>query len=319
MAGHVRELNAYLANNVSLSMPGISGRGQSLIVLEEDYLELREHLGMDVHGIIGYEFFSHFVVMINYGRKLITVYDPEVFRPRRRHTAIPFTIEQSRPYITNTSITQHDGTVINPKLLLDSGASHGLMLETDTDEDISMPGKTLETIIGWGLGGELSGYLGRIKSLSIDKFKLKDVLVSYVYDFSHQEVIRIIGRNGSIGGDVLSRFTVTFDYPGNMLYLRKNKTFRQAFEFNLSGINLIAIGLGLNSFMIINVIENSPASQAGVRVGDVILAVNRRFSFDLTIAEINNKLHSGAGRKMNLTLARNSEIVRVSFRLKRLI
>lgn len=317
-AGHVRELNAYLASNVSLSMPGINGRGQSLIVLEEDYLELRNHLGVDVHGIIGYEFFNHFVVMIDYDRNLITVYDPEVFRPRRKHTAIPIEIDQGRPYISAT-IAQYNGTVIDTKLLLDSGASHGVLLETDTEPDIFLPDKRLKTVIGWGLGGELSGFLGRINHLRLDKFEFRDVLVSFAEDYSSEEISQLTGRNGSIGGDLLSRFTITFDYNAGMLYLRKNRTFGYPFEFNLGGIDLVAFGPNYASFRIVNVIMNSPAWEAGIQVGDVILSVNGKTNSNLTLSEINTILRTGPGSRINIELIRNNEVIKTSFKLKRLI
>jgi hypothetical protein len=317
-AGHIKELNAYLASNVSLSMPGINGRGQSLIILEEDYLELRNHLGIDVHGIIGYEFFNHFVVMIDYDRNLITVYDPKVFRPRRKHIAIPFEIDQARPYIS-AAITQQNGTEIDSKLLLDSGASHGVLLETDTDPGIFLPDERLKTVIGWGLGGELSGYLGRIKNLHLDKFEFRNVLVSFAEDYSTEEMSRLTGRNGSIGGDLLSRFTVTFDYNAGMLYLKKNRTFRYPFDFNLGGLDVVAIAPDYASFRIVNVTKNSPAWEAGIQVGDMILSMNGKPSSNMTLSEINTMLRTGPGSRINIELIRNNEVIKNSFRLKRMI
>lgn len=317
-AGHIRELNAFLASNVSLSLPGISGKGQSLIVLEEDYLELRNHLGMNVHGIIGYEFFNHFVVLIDYDRKLITVYDPDVFKPRKRFAAIPFSMEQGRPYITAT-ITQQDGTVFKPKLLIDSGASHGLLLETDTDENIKLPEQRIRTIIGWGLGGELSGYLARVPHVTIDRFDFKNVMVSFADNYSDEEVTRITRRNGSIGGDLLNRFTVIFDYPHGMIYLQKNRFFSYPFEFNLGGLDLIATGEDYSSFKVINVIENSPAAEAGILIGDQIIAINGKFTSDLSLSEINTQLRSRPGTRMIFVINRNSQIKKISFKLKRMI
>lgn len=317
-AGHIRELNAYLATNVSLAMPGINGQGQSLIVLEEDYLELRTHLGMNVHGIIGYEFFNHFVVKIDYENKLITVYDPEVFKPQRNFTAIPITIEHGRPYF-EASMTQYNGSVFNPKLLIDSGASHGLLLEKDTDENILLPENNLETIIGWGLGGELKGSLGRITNLSINKFEFEDVLASFTENYSSPHVNLITNRNGSIGGDLLNRFTVTVDYNGGMLYLRKSRSYSYPFEFNLAGIDIIADGVDFNTFKVINVIEGSPAFLAGLKNDDHIVAVNGKSALNLTLTEINNILRSRPGSRVILVLNRDNEIIKTSFRLKRMI
>ena len=60
--GGEKLIDAYVANNVSLSLSGVSGKGHALLVLEEDYLELRNQLGTDVHGILGYELFSRFII-----------------------------------------------------------------------------------------------------------------------------------------------------------------------------------------------------------------------------------------------------------------
>src|SRR5690606_8664347 len=62
-------IDAYITNNVSLELPGVLGRGHALLVLGEDYLELRNYLGTDVHGILGYELFSRFIVQIDYDKK----------------------------------------------------------------------------------------------------------------------------------------------------------------------------------------------------------------------------------------------------------
>jgi len=61
-AGGENLVNAYITNNVTLDLPGVHGRGHAMLVLETDYLELRNSLGSDVHGILGYELFSRFVV-----------------------------------------------------------------------------------------------------------------------------------------------------------------------------------------------------------------------------------------------------------------
>lgn len=316
--GQVRELNAYLASNIALSMPGITGLGQSLIVLEEDYLELKNHLGTNVHGIIGYEFFNHFVVKIDYENLMVTVYEPKVFKPNRKFTAVPFTLENGRPYL-QISVEQQNGSVIHPKLLVDSGASHGLMFETSSDSGIVMPDTTLQTIIGWGLGGELPGNLGRIKKATIEPFEFHDVLVSYTEGFPDNEFTQQIGRNGSIGGDLLSRFTPVFDYNSGLLYLKKNRSYKQPFEFNMSGIDIVATGMLYNSFEVINVVEASTAYAAGVRTGDEILKINGKPVAELNITEINGILRSKPGSRINLVLKRDGETRKVTFRLKRLI
>jgi hypothetical protein len=317
-AGYIRELAAYLATNVTLSLPGITGRGQSLIVLEEDYLGLGSHLGMNIHGIIGYEFFNHFVVQIDYDHKIVTVFTPEKFKPRRRFTPVPITLDFGRPYM-EAQITQSNGSVINTKLLLDSGASHGLLLEIDSNDSIYMPEKRLETVIGWGLGGELSGYMARINQMDFGGFSFENVLVSLAKDYSDQEVNKLIGRNGTVGGELLGRFTTIYDYSSKVVYFRRNRGYSQPFEFNLSGVDLVATAFTNNAFRIINIIENSPADEAGLQPGDLVLAINGKFSYQYTLSEINTMLRERPGNRISMTINRNDEVKRVNFRLRRMI
>src|SRR5690606_19407887 len=81
-------VEAYITNTVSLDLPGIHGTGHALLVLNEDYLELRNYLGTDVHGILGYELFSRFIVEINYEKKLLIVSSPTNFKPKRRYKRV---------------------------------------------------------------------------------------------------------------------------------------------------------------------------------------------------------------------------------------
>ena len=57
-AGGMRIVEAFVTGNVSLDIPpGVIGRGHVMLVLAEDYLQLRNYLGTNVHGIVGYELF----------------------------------------------------------------------------------------------------------------------------------------------------------------------------------------------------------------------------------------------------------------------
>ncbi len=72
--GGQKLVDAYVTNNVSLQLPGIRGRGHAMLVLDQDYLELRNYLGTDVHGILGYELFSRFIIEVDYEQKNVDHY-----------------------------------------------------------------------------------------------------------------------------------------------------------------------------------------------------------------------------------------------------
>src|SRR6476620_3688714 len=102
--GGEKLIDAYITNNVSLELPGVLGRGHAMLVLEEDYLELRNYMGTDVHGILGYELFSRFLVEVDYERKILTLMLPNRFKATRKYKAIPIRIEDTKPYITTQVI-----------------------------------------------------------------------------------------------------------------------------------------------------------------------------------------------------------------------
>jgi hypothetical protein len=315
--GGVKLIDAYVTNNVSLELPGITGKGHAMLVLEQDYLELRNYLGTDVHGILGYELFSRFLVKIDYEKKLLTLMQPKKFRPGKKYQTIPIRIEDTKPYMI-VPIILADGTQLSAKLLVDSGASHGLMLEPSTDKRITVPDHAVSSIIGRGLGGEITGKVGRINSMQLGNYDLKDVIANFPDPNSYFDSLKMgrTPRNGAIGGEVLSRFTVIFDFPKELIHLKKNPAFKKRFHYNLSGVTLKAKGSKLNVFEITEVRRESAAEKAGVRAGDVVVAINGMSANDLNLNLLTGFFNLKPGKKIHLVLDRKGERIRMDFRLE---
>jgi hypothetical protein len=316
--GLIRDIKAYVASNVTIRLPGITGRGQTLIVLGEDYLNLQSHIGKNVHGVLGYDFITHFVVKVDYVRKRVTVYDREHFSPPRGYTELPVTIATGRPYI-EASFAQTDGSIGKGKFLLDSGASHSILFEIDKGVEVQLPIKTLQTIVGWGLGGEIQGVLGRVPSFKIGPFELKKVVVSFTSDLKTLAIAGELPRIGSIGGEVLGRFTTIYDYQGNKLYLKRNHQFRRGFEYNMSGIDVTAGGKEFKTFTISHIAVNSPAWVAGMKEGDVIVAINGKGAAEFSLEEINAVFRSAAGSWVTIVVMRNQSFEVFKLRLRRVL
>lgn len=310
-------IDAYITNNVSLELPGVTGRGHALLVLGEDYLELRNYLGTDVHGILGYELFSRFIIQIDYDKKLLTLSVPSRFKKRRKFQAIPIKIEDTKPYVT-TSVVLSDGTQLTAKLLVDSGASHGLMLEPTSDRRIRVPENTVSSVIGRGLGGEITGKVGRIKSLRLGNYDIHGVIANFPDPNSYFDSLKLgaTQRNGAIGGEVLSRFTVIFNFPKEEMYIKKNQAFKKKFHYNLSGLTVKAKGSRLNVFEVTEVREKSAAYNAGLEAGDLLLSINGVNTKSLDLNSINGFFNNRPGKKINLVVDRAGQQMKVSFELE---
>jgi hypothetical protein len=204
------------------------------------------------------------------------------------------------------------------KLLMDTGASHGLMLEPSSDPNIVVPANTVSTVIGRGLGGIITGKTGRIESLKLGSYTLNNVLANFPDPNSYMDTLKstFTFRHGSIGGEILSRFTVIFNFPQGKLYLKKNSEFKKKFYINLSGIDLKATGADLSTFEVAEVRNLSPAEKVGVLRGDVITSVNGIPTNSLHLNEINALLNTKPGKKISLTIERNLVRYQIEFRLE---
>jgi hypothetical protein len=310
--GGEKMVDAYVTNNVSLSLPGVAGRGQALLVLDKDYLELRNYLGTEVHGILGYELFSRFIVQIDYEKRLLTLFTPKGWRKRGKYEELPITIEDTKPYIA-VPLVLSDGTTLEAKLLVDSGASHPLLLDPLSDKRIVVPTKVISSIIGRGLGGEILGKTGRIKSIKLGSYQLNDVISNFPDPNSYHDTTMVkIFRNGTVGGGILSRFSVIFDFPDGKMYLRKNASFKRKFHHNVSGLTVKSTGKGLNldEFEVTEVREGSAGDKAGIKEGDLILTVNGLSTSVLKLSDIMARLSQKPGKKVRLELRRDGKRIR---------
>lgn len=317
--GGKKIVEAFVTNNVTLDLPpGVHGEGHALLVLEEDYLELRNYLGVDVHGILGYELFSRFIVSIDYEKKELLLTQPDKFKPRRKFTTIPITIEDTKPYL-QTTVAMNDSSKTRVKLLVDSGASHGLILEPDSNDTLAIPPKHISSIIGRGLGGVITGQIGRIKSLELGRFQVEDVIANFPDPNSYMDTLkisRVVFRNGAIGGEILSRFKVIFNFPQEEMYIRKNAAFRKNFYYNMSGLTLKAIGAGLKRFEITDVRVNSPAQRAGLVEGDHVLTINGMPTAEMDLNALNAYFNLRPGKRIVLEVDRAGKRLKKDFYLE---
>ncbi|HOX81980.1 MAG TPA: aspartyl protease family protein [Chryseolinea sp.] len=304
-AGGENLIDAYITNNVSLSMPGVESRGHAMLVLEKDYLELRNYLGTDVHGILGYELFSRFIVDVDYEKKLLTLIVPEKSRKYRNFQSIPIKIEDTKPYLI-TTVTLDDGTTLSAKLLVDTGASHALLLDPFSDNRIHVPEKVLSSLIGRGLGGEIYGKIGRIENLQLGSYNVHSVVTNFPDPNSYFDSLKVgkIFRNGSIGGELMSRFHMVYDFPEEKIFFKKNASFKKGFHHNLSGLTIKAKGVHLNIFEITEVRDESAAKKAGLEVGDIIENVGGITLRDLNLSLVNGLLNNKPGKKVKVEVNR---------------
>jgi hypothetical protein len=275
---------------------------------------------MPIYGILGYQFFNSFVVKINYTDFTLTLYKPETYVYRKRNgIRIPFEIDDQKPYVyAQTEL--NDSVKVRTRLIMDTGAGHAISLEQGSHPEIKIPEPALRTQLGTGLSGTIRGYLGRVRSFQLGKYKFNHVLTSFPdHNDVSAKVNSTIPRNGNLGNELLKRFTVIIDYSRSALTLKPNNSFRDPFEHDMCGIEVMAIGTDFNRYIISKVEPGSPANEAGLQVEDEILFLNTAASQALTISQIDKILHYKDGYRVIFIIRRNNELMYRFVTLKRRI
>lgn len=119
---------------------------------------------------------------------------------------------------------------------------------------------------------------------------------------------------GLLGGRVLQRFTLIVDYPHDSIILEPNGGIGLPFEEDMSGLSLDATGPDFSVYRVAAVLPHSPAEEAGLRKGDVVIAIDGQPPAALGLPKI-NRMFREEGREFRIAIKRGSGPV-LEIRLK---
>lgn len=315
------ELVAYLARQIRLETPNLPfvAPKEDILVLQEDYFRFEEYAGVNVHGILSAQTFSKYIFKINYQRKVITLYDREAFRLNEPgFQAVPVEVYRNKIYLTTPKAGFIPDTA-TIKLLLDTGAGLPLLLFSNTHPMVHPPKNAIPSNIGMGLGGFLEGYVGRTQSLQIGNFTQNGIITYYQALDTAQNLNYLNNRNGLVGNMLLNHFQLVIDYAGSTIWLKPSKAFKENFQFDRSGLNIVASGVGLNQFTVQGVIPGSPADVAGILSGDRIVKIGLMPTSVLTLHDLQRIFFKKPGKKVKITVKRNGARLKKEFVLRDLI
>ena len=202
-------------------------------------------------------------------------------------------------------------------LLLDTGAALPFLIHTNTDTTLHLPDRIMVGNVGFGLSGAIFGYRGKSKRFELGEIYFNEIVTSFQdLLFKNLNKRPNLIRNGIIGNTLLSRFIVIIDYTNQALFLRPTRKYNQDFSFDKSGITLFAVGPDLDEYYVVATIEGSPADLAGVLPGDLITKVGRKRTKKLSLNRITQQFSKKEGKLIKLTLLREDQEIKTSFRLK---
>jgi membrane-associated protease RseP (regulator of RpoE activity) len=123
---------------------------------------------------------------------------------------------------------------------------------------------------------------------------------------------------GEIGGGMLRRFNVVFDYPHRRIILEPNANFHSDDQEDKSGISIIAEGPGLKTFKIVQVQPGTPAADAGIQQRDIIAGIDDDAAADLTLADVRD-LFRQVGHIYKVLIDRDGKTIQITVQMRRLL
>ncbi len=288
----------------------ISFRDQAFIVEPLPHFDQIE--GTKFDGLIGYEVLKRLVAQINYEERKVTFTRPSDFSSANTGQPIPFTFFGSTPMI-NGSLDSLSG-----QFAVDIGSRSGLTLWTpfvNAHQLVKRYRASLKTTIGWGVGGKAVGRVARGGIFLLGGIKISHPVITMQDAAGSPNSFK--GDDGNIGGTILRRFTITFDYGHHTIYLRPNKSFSKPFDYDRSGM---WINQGNGGFEVESLLANGPAAAAGLRLGDVIVSVDGTPASQMTLSDWRQSLREeNPGTRIRLVVSRAKVVKSIDLVLRNLI
>jgi len=251
-----------------------------------DYDILSALYGEKIDGIMGYSVLSRYILKIDYEKQEISFcsngtirYPKGGYLMRPRISTLPF-----------LSASVKDAGQHPFHYLFDIGAGLTVLFSQDyIDDTLLLKAKRKKYLKqGEGLGGKVQLYQSVMKELRIGNYRFKNVPVNIFDDTYNVTSYPVLG--GIIGNDIFRRFNIILNYDKKQICITPNKFFRDPFDYAYSGIELYMID---NRVLIGDIPKSSPADVAGLKAGDEVVAVNKRFG--MTLNEYKQALQSTYG------------------------
>lgn len=305
---------------VSLDLPGVR--------LKQKFLPQR--LGFAIYnghaadGLLGFDFINRLVIEIDYVKNMLRLHEPNGYHYSGSGEVVPLEMLKDdsggEVPLVRAKIMQPGSGAIEGKFIADTAVRIALAFNTpfvEANKLLGSAGRTIQVPLGGGaMVRESTQAIGRVAKIRLGRFSLRKPVAVFFQD--KQGVVASPEFDGVIGAEILRRFNVIFDYSRQRMILEPTRRIAERQEYDMSGTLLIAEGKDFKTFQVTRILENSPASVAGLREGDIISAVNNKLASKLTLEQL-RQMFKQQGHIYRLNINRNGQKIRTRIMLRRLI
>jgi hypothetical protein len=220
-AGAAGTTSLALAKNVLFSLQGVEFPMSSITVVDAS---AGLPLGTRSEGLLGYDVLSRVVARIDYEHKQLTLYDPADYVAPQQAAVLPLSFLGNWPIVSGKIILP-GRQPIQSTFFIDTGAA-GLMLSTpftNTNHAMDAVADKVEGVI-YGAGGESKRFSGHISGIELGGYLVAEPVAGFSAD-TKEGALASQDIGAIVGGEILRRFIVTFDYPHTRILLEPSGSF----------------------------------------------------------------------------------------------
>ena len=271
-----------------------------------DYELLTSAYGIRIDGIMGYSFLRRYIVMVDYDTLAMKIYSPGRLKyPRGGYILKPqFSTLPMQPVFVK------DNTAVNGKFYFDTGAGLCMLLNDDMVQDSSLlkRKRKLYPTQAEGLGGKKQVYQSVLSDVKLGPYHFRNIPIYIFHDEYNVTMYPTLG--GLIGNDILRRFNVTINYPAQEIYIKPNRHYTDSFDYSYTGMSMYLVD---GVITVQDIVKKSPAEEAGLQEGDVVMAIENNISNNI---QTYKAMLQGPGQRVRMLIVRNGQPKIVFLRIK---
>jgi hypothetical protein len=263
---------------------------------------------------VGHELFRACVVRFDYPAHMLDVWDAQHAPHDLPGVTVPLTLVQNLPYVEGVlAVPGH--APLRGRFVIDTGSGLAVALAPDVarrESLVTTLPRTLVTI-SRGVGGELTNHVARADSLVVGGLRFAAPTL-FLPDTGAGH-ISVRGSLGNLGGQLLERCRVTFDYAHQLVRFEPGPGFDRPYEADMLGAALVR---GPEGFTVRWVGADTPAAEAGLEIGDLVTRVDDDPCTSIDSAGLRQRLQTPGG-VVRLAVQRAGVAREVTVTLRRLI
>ena len=265
--------------------------------------------GIEIAGVLGYDFLSRFVTRIDYANTTITFYHPESFVYTGDGAILEAPLSHRLFSLPVTLDGLHHGD-----WTLDIGASISTFQYPFAEEQGLLERQGVERIVG-GAGGHIRARVSEFESVEIGGYTVERPLI--LIPLENLGALSFDRGMGVLGNNILRRFVIYLDYSNQRVIFERGRDFETAFPRDRSGMSVVLTPEG--DYQVLSVSAGSPAADAGFLEGDIVRSINGIAVEHLgDPLRLSNLFRAGAGTVYELEIMRDGKPLELRLTLREL-